>query len=229
MSERQEIIDLVAKARDGDQAAMARICKLYKNVVLSVATRERRIEFDDAIQEGYIGLLRATKTYDPTKGTKFSTYALWWVRHTINRTAVNTCQMVRTPAYLVTRDLDNDEKTINRDRAKIAMRRHASLNVSGLLLKKREAEVSRGCESSVEHIMALREALEVAKELPELQGEVIRRRLWEDQTLQQIADDLGFTREWSRQLFEAALNTIRKTLMRRRLRRELEQRTGRLG
>ena len=68
-------------------------------LVVSVASRFRHSEltFDDLIQEGIIGLLKAAEKYDPKRGTRFGTLAVWWIRQSIGRAVANTGRTVRLP------------------------------------------------------------------------------------------------------------------------------------
>ena len=92
-------LELVKRqATDAHQA----LIRANLRLVVSVAKRYlgRGINFLDLIQEGNIGLLRAVSKFDPRRGFKFSTYATWWIRQSINRSIAEQARTIRIPVHL---------------------------------------------------------------------------------------------------------------------------------
>ena len=94
---------LALKFASGDKKAKDQLVTANLRLVVMTAKRymmKTRLPFDDLIQEGNIGLMRAVDTYDPTKGWRFSTYAMHWIKQGISR-AVANAKTIRIPLHMV--------------------------------------------------------------------------------------------------------------------------------
>jgi len=96
-------LELARAARDGDQASRERMIRHNLRLVISIARRYRNrgLTLLDMIEEGNIGLMRAVDKYDPERGFRFSTYATWWVRQSIERAIMNHARNVRLPVHII--------------------------------------------------------------------------------------------------------------------------------
>jgi RNA polymerase primary sigma factor len=100
---KDEEIELAKKIEKGDAAARAKMIVSNLRLVVNVAKQfmGRGMSFLDLIEEGNLGLIRAVEKFSYQRGCRFSTYATWWIRQTINRALINQGRTVRVPVHVV--------------------------------------------------------------------------------------------------------------------------------
>src|ERR1700738_2339836 len=98
----QQEIELAAKIKKGDAAARERMINANLRLVVTIAHDYANLGLPllDLISEGNIGLTKAVERFDPTKGAKLSTYAMWWIKQSIKRALANQSKTIRLPVHL---------------------------------------------------------------------------------------------------------------------------------
>jgi len=98
----REEIELALRIEKGDEAARARMIESNLRLVVMIAKRytNRGLSFMDLIEEGNVGLIKAVEKFQASKGCRFSTYATWWIRQSIERALTNQVPTVRLPVHV---------------------------------------------------------------------------------------------------------------------------------
>jgi RNA polymerase primary sigma factor len=97
-----EEVQLAKRIERGDKQAKERLINANLRLVVSVAKHYQRhgIPLLDLVQEGTLGLIRASEKFDWRRGNKFSTYAIWWIRQAIDRAVCNQAEPIRIPVHV---------------------------------------------------------------------------------------------------------------------------------
>lgn len=107
------------RALEGDESARQRMIESNLRLVVKIARRynDRGLPFLDLIEEGNLGLIHAVKKFDPERGFRFSTYATWWIRQSIERAIMNQSRTVRLPIHII-KDINSCLRAARRLRQK---------------------------------------------------------------------------------------------------------------
>ena len=249
-----EELKFARAARAGDFAARQTMIERNLRLVVSIARHytHRGVALPDLIEEGNLGLIHALEKFDPERGFRFTTYATWWIRQSIERAIMNQSRTIRLPAHVV-KELNVVLRALRHLETHAPAGAHdPSLEDVAHLLGKPVADVERLLRHQ-EHMLSLDAPIDresgltvadgiaddearapelllhdsaiessVAGWLAELNARqrlVIERRYGlngcEVATLEDLAAEIGVTRERVRQIQSEALDKLRAKLERR--------------
>jgi len=242
----EEEVDLAKKIKQGDQLSLERLTKANLRFVVSVAKQYQNqgLSLSDLINEGNLGLIKAAQRFDETRGFKFISYAVWWIRQSILQALAEQSRIVRLPLNKVgslnkiNRAFSELEQEYEREPSAEELAalleipteevettmgvaaRHVSMDApfvegeDNSLLDVLENDSTPATDAKLEFKEALRIEIERALgTLTDRQADVIKLYFGigveHPESLEDIGDKFGLTRERVRQIKDKAINKLR--------------------
>ena len=223
-------VELTKKVREGDQDALNQLINANLKFVITVANKYRvpRIALEDLINEGNIGLIKAAHRFDETRGFKFISYAVWWIRQSILQFISERGRIIRLPSNVagaiskMKKQSDALEQTFEREPTmeELAEVMEITEEEAENLFRHGVQTVSTDQPVNEDERTALRDLLtsddnrpEAQITIPEREANIIRYYfgigLERPLTLEEIGDSMNLTRERVRQLKERAIHRLR--------------------
>ena len=147
----EEEVELAQKIRDGDQIALEKLTKANLRFVVSVAKQYQNqgLTLPDLINEGNLGLIKAARRFDETRGFKFISYAVWWIRQSILQALAEQSRIVRLPLNKI-----GSINKINKAYASIEQEEERTPSASEIasLLDMSESDVKESQRNSGRHV-----------------------------------------------------------------------------
>ncbi|HMW40398.1 MAG: RNA polymerase sigma factor RpoD/SigA [Saprospiraceae bacterium] len=244
----EEEVELAKQIKQGNQIALEKLTKANLRFVVSVAKQYQNqgLSLSDLINEGNLGLIKAAQRFDETRGFKFISYAVWWIRQSILQALAEQSRIVRLPLNKVgslnkiNRAFSELEQEFEREPSPEELAnlleipteevettlgvaaRHVSMDApfvdgeDNSLLDVLENNTTPATDSSLEFKESLRREIERALgTLTDRQADVIKLYfglgIEHPESLEDIGDKFGLTRERVRQIKDKAINKLRST------------------